>query len=36
MVQEAPNALLSLDGVIDPEDIFNEVTMFGHLLERGA
>ena len=34
MVQDPSHALVSLDGIIDPEDVFNEVTMFGCSLER--
>ena len=34
MIQDASHALVSLDGIIDPEDVFNEVTMFDHNSER--
>jgi hypothetical protein len=36
MVQDTSHAVVSLDGIIDPEDVFNEVTMSGYSLERGA
>ena len=29
MVQDASHSLVSLEGFIDPEDVFNEVTPFG-------
>jgi len=28
MIQDASNSLVSLDGIIDPEDVFNEVITF--------
>jgi len=34
MVQDASHALVSLDGIIDPEDVFNEVTIFDYISER--
>lgn len=29
MVQDVSHSLVSLDDIIDSEDVFNEVTMFG-------
>jgi hypothetical protein len=29
MIQDASHSLVSLDGIIDPEDVFNEVIMLG-------
>ena len=28
MIQDTSNSFVSLDGIIDPEDVFNEVIMF--------
>ena len=33
MIQDTSHSLVSLDGIIDPEDIFNEVTAFRHVRE---
>lgn len=29
MIQNTSHSLVSLDGIIDPDDVFNEVTVFG-------
>lgn len=34
MIQDASQSLLLLDGIIDPDDIFNEVTVFGDVTEE--
>jgi len=36
MIQDASHALVSLGGIIDPEDVFNEVTVFDYISERVA
>lgn len=35
MIQDASHALVSLDGIIDPEDVFNEVTVLDYISEGG-
>lgn len=33
MIQDISHSLVSLDGIIDQDDVFNEVTMFEDVLE---
>lgn len=33
MIQDASQSLFLLDGIIDPDDVFNEVTMFDDTTE---
>ena len=36
LIQDASQSLVSLEGITDPDDVFNEVAVFGYALEKVA
>ena len=36
MIQDASHSLISLEGITDSDDVFNEVAVFGYALEKAT